>query len=129
PQTEPENLPPSEPISKTEPSETRKDLESLRKIQNGENLTQRERQVVSLIKGTFHQILVWKTKEAFLMDWQKLTPAQVRLAELVLKQHPKQEKFFSKFLPKLGITPTELGLSDPTPKPTEPDGDQISLFD
>ncbi|MBD2483147.1 hypothetical protein, partial [Planktothrix sp. FACHB-1365] len=129
PQTEPENPPPSNtPNPKS--SDKEKDVEFVKRYLNGEKLTEKEKLVVSLTANIVrYQICTYKTKEAFLREWQKLTLPLVHKAQLVLGCCKDGEKFFTKFLPGLGITPTELGLSDPTPKPTKPDGDQISLFD
>ena len=129
PQTEPENLPPPD-ISNQKSSQTKKDLEFVKKYTNGEELTSKEQEVIKLTADIIrYQLDFYKTKEAFLKEWQKLKPSQVHLANLVLGCCKDGEKFFTKFLPRLGITPTELGVSDPNPKPVEPNGDQISLFD
>jgi len=128
PQTEPDNLPPSTAHLKSETSQIKRELEFVGKLQNGEKLTTKEDQSVNIVKKGVAQVCGYRDREDLLKDWRVLTPYQKRCLELAVNTLKDGVKFLTKTLPRLGITPTELGLSDPNPKPAEPEGDQMSLL-
>jgi putative DNA primase/helicase len=101
----------------------------LRLLQNCIGKDHFPRSAVDLISKTTGHIPVYETREQFLAGWEQLKPKSRYYVGVLIRATDKGEKFLKKTLPKLGITPAELGLSDPNPEPSEPKGDQISLFD
>ncbi|MBD2484201.1 hypothetical protein, partial [Planktothrix sp. FACHB-1365] len=128
PQTEPENPPPSK-SKKSEMTQAEKDCWFIENFRNnyGE-LDHFQRSAVDFISRTTGFTPVYDSKEKLLTGWEQLKPKSRYYVEVLIRATNEGERLVKKILPRWGITPTELGLSDPTPKPVEPDGDQMSLL-